>query len=92
MLLLLGILHRAFGLPVELPTSVYYVVVGLLFMALAGSMFIDRDLALEFYWKGAPNRPSDRTILMIVRTICVGLMILGGWSFAVGFHRLLSPP
>jgi hypothetical protein len=72
-----------------LPGSLTNIVAGLLIIALGVAVFVDRQLALEVYWRGAPKRPDDRTILVIVRVACVIVSASGAFFVVAGARDLL---
>ena len=57
-------------------------------MTLSTIIMVDRDLALQVYWKGAPYRPSDRTVLLLVRAV-LGILTGVGAAIAVAGARAL---
>ncbi len=65
-------------------------ILGLLVAMLGVLIFVDREFALEIYWRGAPHRPSDRVILIIVRTFCMLLMAAGVIAWLLGLRSLLG--
>lgn len=60
---------------------------GSLIAALGVLIFVDREFALQIYWRRASQRPSERAILIVVRVFCA-LWIMAG--VAVGLLGFLS--
>jgi hypothetical protein len=63
---------------------------GLLLTALGVVVILDRELALRVYRSGAPYRPSDRTILFIVRSAMLVFVAVGAYFAFTGVRALLK--
>jgi hypothetical protein len=63
---------------------------GLLIVALGALIYVDRDYALEIWWKRDPHRPSDRVVLTVIRAACVVLVAVGVTVSFLGLRSLLG--
>lgn len=63
---------------------------GLLIAMLGVLTLLNREYALELWWKGDPHRPSERIVLLVVRAACVLLTIAGLTVVLLGVRSLLA--
>jgi hypothetical protein len=76
-----------------LPDGLFNLLGGLSLFGLCGVTFLDRDLALSIYRSPpASRRPSDRTILFLIRPFLALFAILGAGASAVAMRHLLGIP